>query len=381
MRSLPNLIVIGAQKCGTSGLHFYLGPHPDVSVSEPTGAQLLHRGAQLAARRRVVRDPVRPGGSGAGRRLPQLHGLPAAQGGPRADGETRRRAPDLHRARPDRADRRALGPQLLEGPAPGRAGRDDPETGTSYIDRSRYAMQLERFLAVYPREQILVLENEDLRNRRPRRCGSSSSSREPTPAFRDRRFASERHKTKRKTRLTGLGARIESRRARGRALGALEQGVGRGARLLAARSADRAPTGPRGAPRRRPRAPARGCRAAGGADRARPPPLVALGPVSAPDERPAKGRAGKEEGHRGEGAVLGVRVSLLSGIQGVGDGRRQRPPPRHDLRGRRVPRPVRPGPLRDPLLRGQPPGAGPDDRGQAGDDPPHVRGGRRRGRR
>src|SRR5688572_29905885 len=32
---LPNLIVIGAQKCGTSGLHYYLGLHPDVSVSEP----------------------------------------------------------------------------------------------------------------------------------------------------------------------------------------------------------------------------------------------------------------------------------------------------------------------------------------------------------
>jgi O-antigen/teichoic acid export membrane protein len=40
--------------------------------------------------------------------------------------------------------------------------------------------------------------------------------------------------------------------------------------------------------------------------------------VSAPDERPAKGRAGKEEGgHRGEGAVLGVRVLRYSGIQGV----------------------------------------------------------------
>jgi hypothetical protein len=31
--ALPNLIVIGAQKCGTSGLHYYLGLHPEISMS------------------------------------------------------------------------------------------------------------------------------------------------------------------------------------------------------------------------------------------------------------------------------------------------------------------------------------------------------------
>jgi hypothetical protein len=33
--TLPNLIVIGAQKCGTSGLHYYLSLHPEVSMSTP----------------------------------------------------------------------------------------------------------------------------------------------------------------------------------------------------------------------------------------------------------------------------------------------------------------------------------------------------------
>ena len=33
--TLPNLIVIGAQKCGTSGLHYYLSLHPEVSMSSP----------------------------------------------------------------------------------------------------------------------------------------------------------------------------------------------------------------------------------------------------------------------------------------------------------------------------------------------------------
>ena len=31
---LPNLIVIGAMKCGTTSLHYYLNQHPDISMSE-----------------------------------------------------------------------------------------------------------------------------------------------------------------------------------------------------------------------------------------------------------------------------------------------------------------------------------------------------------
>src|SRR5262245_35717612 len=33
--ALPNLVIIGAQKCGTSGLHYHLGLHPEISMSKP----------------------------------------------------------------------------------------------------------------------------------------------------------------------------------------------------------------------------------------------------------------------------------------------------------------------------------------------------------
>ena len=33
--ALPTTIVIGAQKCGTSTLHYYLGFHPEISASQP----------------------------------------------------------------------------------------------------------------------------------------------------------------------------------------------------------------------------------------------------------------------------------------------------------------------------------------------------------
>jgi hypothetical protein len=32
---LPNLLIVGAAKCGTSSLHHYLDQHPDVSMSRP----------------------------------------------------------------------------------------------------------------------------------------------------------------------------------------------------------------------------------------------------------------------------------------------------------------------------------------------------------
>jgi len=34
MAALPNLLVIGAMKCGTTALHRYLGEHPQISMAE-----------------------------------------------------------------------------------------------------------------------------------------------------------------------------------------------------------------------------------------------------------------------------------------------------------------------------------------------------------
>jgi hypothetical protein len=39
--ALPNLLVIGAAKCGTSSLHYYLGLHPEVQMSQPKELQFL----------------------------------------------------------------------------------------------------------------------------------------------------------------------------------------------------------------------------------------------------------------------------------------------------------------------------------------------------
>jgi hypothetical protein len=210
---LPNLLVIGAQKCGTSGLHYYLGLHPEVSVSEPKELNFFiaernwPRGLDWYRSRLDASAAVRVDAS------PNYTAYPQHRGVPERMAETLPNARLIYIVR-DPIDRIAA--HWVHNYSKGRHHGELAETilkpKTSYIDRSRYAMQIERFLAVYPREQVLVLENEDLRNRRDETLRTVFEFAGADPAFTDRRFASERHKTKRKTRLTPLGERIERRR-------------------------------------------------------------------------------------------------------------------------------------------------------------------------
>lgn len=211
--ALPNLIVIGAQKCGTSGLHFYLGLHPQVSVSSPKELNFFiaernwdlgvdwYRGCFDAA------APVRVDASPNYTAYPQFDGVPERMAQVVPDARL------LFSVR-DPIDRIAA--HWVHNYSKGRHGGELARTilnpKASYIDRSRYAMQLERFLAHYPSEQILVIEQSDLRARRDQTLRSVFEFAGADPGFTDRRFASERHKTARKTRLTPLGERLEERR-------------------------------------------------------------------------------------------------------------------------------------------------------------------------
>ena len=56
--ALPNLIVIGAQKCGTSGLHYHLGLHPEISMSKPKELNFFIEERDLAPRRRLVQAAI-----------------------------------------------------------------------------------------------------------------------------------------------------------------------------------------------------------------------------------------------------------------------------------------------------------------------------------
>jgi hypothetical protein len=88
---------------------------------------------------------------------------------------------------------------------------------TSYLTRSHYFAQLQRFLRLYPREQLLVIEQEELRSRRDETLRRVFEFVDVDPGFSDPGFAAERHRTSRKRRatpLTRLVARIDTKSGR-----------------------------------------------------------------------------------------------------------------------------------------------------------------------
>lgn len=165
---LPNLIIIGAGRSGTTSLHGYLGLHPQIAMSAVKELDFFiekgawHRGiswyeAQFPASR--VRGEASP----------------------------RYTQHPLHRGVPERMSRVVPNAKLVyvvRDPVERALSayrwarhvmRDEQrtleeairETDTClYLVGSRYATQLQRYLACFPQEQILVLDHDNLRRRR-----------------------------------------------------------------------------------------------------------------------------------------------------------------------------------------------------------------------
>jgi Sulfotransferase domain len=219
--ALPNLIVIGAQKCGTSVLHYYLGLHPEVSMSRPKELNFFieernwPRGVDWYKAQFDPRAKVRGEASPNYSAWPQHDGVPERMHGVVPDAKliymvrdplARIAAHWVH----NYAKRREKG--TLAGTL--------AHPNTSYVTRSKYAMQLERFLAVYPREQVLVFQQSELRHQRAETLRRVFEFIGVDPEFHHPRFEQERHQTARKTRATRLAVRLEKlgRSRRGRRL-------------------------------------------------------------------------------------------------------------------------------------------------------------------
>ncbi|TMK89614.1 MAG: sulfotransferase domain-containing protein [Actinobacteria bacterium] len=183
LRATPDFLIVGAQRAGTTSLYRYLAEHPAVAppirkeiqyfslhhgrgdqwyrshfpvagrdrrTFEATPYYLLHPAAPARAAATVpeakvialVRDPVARAFSqwqhNASRGLEHL-GFEAA-----LDAEPERLAGEEERLVADATY------------------RSDAHRLWSYMARGRYSDQLERWLAHYPRERILVLRSEDL---------------------------------------------------------------------------------------------------------------------------------------------------------------------------------------------------------------------------
>ena len=212
--ALPNLIVIGAQKCGTSALHYYLGLHPEVAMSETKELNFFiknrnwERGVDWYRRQFDPAAPVR------GESSPNYTAHPLFRGVARRMHDV---IPDAKLIYIVRDPLERIAAQWVHNYSHGRTGRSLREVvrpnRKPYIARSRYYMQLTRFLRRYPLEQILVLDQQDLRDDRAATLRRVFEFAGVDPEFTDPRFRQERHQTRRKTRMTALGERLDRRRA------------------------------------------------------------------------------------------------------------------------------------------------------------------------
>ena len=208
--ALPNLVVIGAQKCGTSGLHFYLGMHPEISMSTPKELNFFiqernwQRGLEWYREHFDPSSPVR--GESSPNYTTYPHHLGVAQ-------RMREVVPDAKLIFLVRDPIERIAAHWVHNYAKRRERGDLRATllhpNTTYVLRSQYHLQLRQFQNHFPDSQILVLEQEQLRLRRIETLREVFAYLGVDPEFEHPRFHRERHRSSRKRRATWLGMKVQ----------------------------------------------------------------------------------------------------------------------------------------------------------------------------
>jgi hypothetical protein len=166
---LPNLLIIGAAKSGTTALHEYLSLHPSVFMSVEKEVRHFHqddwRDRTDAYRTNFVTDlPVRGESSPGYSMHPYIPGVPAR----------------IHELIPDARLIYAVRDPVprtvaqyvefcchrLEMRPFAEAMRDFDKPSNPYVMSSRYAYQLDQYREFFPDSQILVVDHHELLHRR-----------------------------------------------------------------------------------------------------------------------------------------------------------------------------------------------------------------------
>jgi hypothetical protein len=213
--ALPNLIVIGAQKCATSSLHRYLDAHPEIAMSADKeldffggpGFANWERGPDWY---RAQFDPAAPV---RGESSPSYTTHPFVVGAPERMRELVPEAKLIYLVR-DPIER--LLSQYVHIQAAGKAHRplaqifaERPPEHTAYVLMSSYWLQLERYLEQFSSEQVLVVDQEDLRHQRARTMARIFRFLGVDASFVSDDSQRELHRSsdKREPRLSGPGGR------------------------------------------------------------------------------------------------------------------------------------------------------------------------------
>ncbi len=208
--TLPTFIVIGAMKCGTTSLHYYLGLHPAIAVSRVKELNFFvaernwGRGSAWYERQFPRAAPA------VGEASPNYTAYPRFAGVPE---RMHSLVPDARLIYVVRDPVERIVSHYVHQVASGLERRPFAEAVTDpdrndYVARSRYRLQLERYLRYYPPERILVLAAEDLRRDRAGTLGQVFAWLGVDPGFESRRLRFELHAGERKRVRSATGQRL-----------------------------------------------------------------------------------------------------------------------------------------------------------------------------
>ena len=162
--ALPNLIVIGGLKCGTTSLHHYLNLHPEIGMSRPKELNFFveemnwQLGADWYRAHFPGRVPVR------GETSPHYTNRPRFEGVAERMSETLGAGARLIYMVRHPLDR--LLSHYLHNVGGGYEEREleaaVSQSGSAYVQRGLYAYQLEPYLDAFGLDRILVLSREEL---------------------------------------------------------------------------------------------------------------------------------------------------------------------------------------------------------------------------
>lgn len=207
---LPNLVVIGAMKCGTGSLHRYLDLHSQIHMSQIKELDFFVEEKNwklgLDWYQTNFTEPAEVLGESSTNysKHPLFRGVPER----------------MHRIIPDakliyiiRDPVERIVSQYIHNVAKGRERRtlDVALTELSendYVNCSRYFMQIERYLAYYRRSSILVISSEGLAHCRMKVLSEVFRFLKVDPSFEHLGFSIMHHQSSRKKRNTGLGLRL-----------------------------------------------------------------------------------------------------------------------------------------------------------------------------
>jgi hypothetical protein len=164
---LPNLIIVGGLKCGTTSIHHYLGLHPEIQMSKPKELNFFVEelnwdlGLDWYASRFDDRFAVR------GESSPHYTNLPRFQGVPE---RIQRHCPDARLIYMVRDPIKRILSHWVHATGAGYETREMvatlSEPDSSYIHRSLYWMQLQPYLELFDRSRIEIVTQEELQTER-----------------------------------------------------------------------------------------------------------------------------------------------------------------------------------------------------------------------